>query len=132
MIRIKELRKQKNLSLVELGKKVGMSDSRLSQYETGRREPNIATLIKLANYFHVSIDYLAGRDVKKCPYCQTNGLSKDLLEHDEPIAGMSNACLSGEVDINATTMFLQVDSYDEGGFLVHKEINYCPMCGRKL
>lgn len=64
MNRIKELRKQKGLTLVELGKEVNLANNTLSQYERGVREPNISMLIKLADYFNVSIDYLIGREPK--------------------------------------------------------------------
>lgn len=33
----------------------------VSRYETGEREPNIATLIKIADFFNVSVDYLLER-----------------------------------------------------------------------
>lgn len=64
MNKLKELRKQKGLTLVELGKKVNLANNTLSQYERGIREPNISMLIKLADYFNVSVDYLIGREPK--------------------------------------------------------------------
>ena len=44
---------------------LGISVQALSNYVNEKREPNIATLIRLAEYFGVSVDYLVGRDVKK-------------------------------------------------------------------
>ena len=35
-----------------------MSQNTISRYETGEREPGLQELIKIANYFHVSLDYL--------------------------------------------------------------------------
>lgn len=64
MNRLKELRKQKGLTLVELGKEVNLANNTLSRYERGIREPNISMLIKLADYFNVSVDYLIGREPK--------------------------------------------------------------------
>ena len=58
MNRIKELRQKNNLTLRALGEKVNMSSSRLSQYETGKREPRLETWQKLANFFGVSVPYL--------------------------------------------------------------------------
>lgn len=58
--RIKELRQKNNLTLKELGQKVGMANNTLSQYETGKRQPNIETWQKLADYFNVSVPYLQG------------------------------------------------------------------------
>ena len=58
--RIKELRLKHNLTLRQLGKELDMYDSRISQYETGKRQPNIETWQKLADYFNVSVPYLQG------------------------------------------------------------------------
>lgn len=58
--RIKELRQKNNLTLRALGEKINMSSSRLSQYETGKREPRLETWQKLASFFHVSVPYLQG------------------------------------------------------------------------
>ena len=41
-----------------------LSPNSISRYETGEREPDFATLIKIANYFDVSIDYLLERTDK--------------------------------------------------------------------
>lgn len=62
MNRIKELREKNNLTLRGLGKEINMSSSRISQYETGKREPKLETWNKLAEYFNVSIPYLQGID----------------------------------------------------------------------
>ena len=61
MNRIKELRQKNNLTLRALGEKVNMSSSRLSQYETGRREPKLETWQKLADFFQVPVPYLQGQ-----------------------------------------------------------------------
>lgn len=58
--RLKELRHEKNLTLRELGEKVGMRNSTLSQYETNKREPKLETWQKLADFFHVPTEYLMG------------------------------------------------------------------------
>ena len=58
--RSKELRLKHNLTLRRLGKELDTYDSRISQYETGQRQPNIETWQKLADYFNVSVPYLQG------------------------------------------------------------------------
>lgn len=60
MLKLREIRKQKNLSMKELGAILGLAESTISLYENGKREPDIATLIKIANYFNVSVDELLG------------------------------------------------------------------------
>ena len=58
--RIKELRLKHNLTLRRLGKELDMYDSRISQYETGKRQPKLETWQKLADFFGVSVPYLQG------------------------------------------------------------------------
>jgi len=59
---LKKLRLQKRISQDELGQAVGLTKSTISLYETGKRQPDNSTLLKLADFFDVSIDYLLGRD----------------------------------------------------------------------
>ena len=61
-MRLKKLRKAKGLSQTQLANELGMIKQTYSNYENEKREPNIATLIKLADYFDVSVDYLIGRE----------------------------------------------------------------------
>ena len=60
-VRIKELRKKKGLSQLRLAMELNTTQNTISRYETGEREPGIDELIKIADYFHVSVDYLIGR-----------------------------------------------------------------------
>ena len=59
-MRLKELRKQNHYTLQNVADAVDVSNGTVANYENGKREPNIATLIKLADYFDVSVDYLIG------------------------------------------------------------------------
>lgn len=43
---------------------IGVTNNTLSRYETGKREPSVQFLIKLANLFDVTVDYLIGREPK--------------------------------------------------------------------
>lgn len=65
MNRIKQLRKDKNMTLVELGKQVGLPKGTLSRYENGTREPKEPTWQALADFFNVSVDYLKGYGYSK-------------------------------------------------------------------
>lgn len=56
--RLRYLRLQKNLTQQQLGKIINISTSTIGMYERGEREPSYRTLIDLASYFQVSIDYL--------------------------------------------------------------------------
>ena len=58
--RIKYLREEKGISQEKLADQLGVSHGIISFWETGKREPKLSNLILLAEYFGVSIDYLAG------------------------------------------------------------------------
>lgn len=60
-MRLKQLRKQKNINQVKLAMDLETTQNTISRYETGDREADYATLIKIADYFNVSIDYLLER-----------------------------------------------------------------------
>lgn len=61
MERIKILRRQKSLTMKELGEIVGVSESTISLYENKKRQPDNDTLVKLADALNCSVDYLLGR-----------------------------------------------------------------------
>lgn len=59
--RFRELRKEKGLSQRELANVLHMSNSAVAMYETGKRQPDLEALEKIADYFNVDMDYLLGR-----------------------------------------------------------------------
>lgn len=63
MNRIRELRKKRCMTMKELGAVVGLAESTISQYETGKREPDNETLLRLGEFFNTSVDYLLGREI---------------------------------------------------------------------
>ena len=63
MNRIRELRKEKGLTMKELGRKIGLAESTVSLYERGLHEPDHDTLRSLSAIFSVTVDYLLGNDV---------------------------------------------------------------------
>lgn len=78
MDKLKQLREERNISQSQLGEIIGAARSTICQYEAGKREPDLETLIKLADYFQVSVDYLIGHDnaIMKRP-------SAEIKEKDE-------------------------------------------------
>jgi transcriptional regulator with XRE-family HTH domain len=63
--RLKLLREEKKLKQLDIAKILGVSRTTYTQYETGKSEPDLATVAKLADYFNVSVDYLLGKtDIK--------------------------------------------------------------------
>lgn len=63
--RIGELRRSKGLTLKKMGELLNIRDNTLSQYETGKREPQLGMMIELANFFGVSLEYLMGKTDKR-------------------------------------------------------------------
>ncbi len=60
-MRLKILRKNKGISQLKLAIDLNMNQNSISRYENGEREADYATLIKFADYFDVSIDFLLER-----------------------------------------------------------------------
>lgn len=60
-MRLKEVRKAKGISQLKLALELNTSQNTISRYETGEREPGLVELIKIADYFDISVDYLLER-----------------------------------------------------------------------
>ncbi|MBQ9756081.1 MAG: helix-turn-helix transcriptional regulator [Clostridia bacterium] len=76
--RLRALRKERNLTQLQLAKMLNVSINSYSQYELGNTEPKYENLKKLADFFCVSIDYLLGSNYKT-----TAGQLTDQLTPDE-------------------------------------------------
>ena len=61
---LRYLRKKAGMTQADLARKLHVRQYNISDYEIGRIEPSIETLCKMADVFHVSIDYLVGRKSK--------------------------------------------------------------------
>lgn len=59
---IRKLRLENNLTQKQLADKIGMGQSIVTHYETGRRMPTVSTLVKLSKIFNVSIDELINHE----------------------------------------------------------------------
>ena len=66
-IRLKELREAKHISQAQLAKAVGVGQSTVGMWESGKSVPEYKTLIKVADYFHVTVDYLTGKTAVSTP-----------------------------------------------------------------
>ena len=62
--RLKELRKERKLSQLKLAMDLNMNQNIVSRYENLERQADYETLIKFADYFGVTLDYLLGRSDK--------------------------------------------------------------------
>ncbi len=80
---LKELRKKSGLTQQQLADKIWVTKASISYYEKSERIPSPEVLVKLAEAFHVSTDYLLG--VEKCQrYLDVSDLTEEdinLLQH---------------------------------------------------
>lgn len=66
MIGLREIRKKKKLNQQRVAIDLNITREALSHYENGRRDPSLTMLIRMSEYFDVSIDYLiTGHEFKK-------------------------------------------------------------------
>ena len=61
MKRLRELREKRGISQLKLAMDLSLNQNSISRYETGEREADYKTLVALADYFRVSVDYLLER-----------------------------------------------------------------------
>lgn len=66
--RIRDLRQDHDMTQKQLAQLLGMSQTGYSKYETGENDIPTAILIRLADLYHTSIDYLLGRTNHLHPY----------------------------------------------------------------
>ena len=62
---LKELRKEKGLSPIAVQMQTGIEQALISKYENGERVPPTETLMQLADFYGVSMDYIMGRTDRK-------------------------------------------------------------------
>ena len=83
-IRIKNLRQSRELNQVQLAEKLGVKKQSISNWENDNIMPSVDMLIRIADFFHVSTDYLLGRDVQNpdAPLMlDVTGLTPGQIEH---------------------------------------------------
>lgn len=66
--RLRKIRRRRGISQLKLACDLNMNQNSISRYENGEREADYETLIKFADYFGVSLDYLLGRIEDDDPY----------------------------------------------------------------
>jgi len=101
--RMRELRKEKGISLEKLAEMMGTTKATLSRYENSKRIPNIEFVEELAKIFDVSVDYLLGRTDVRNPfipddYTQKYKVTKrDLLQYEDFIKHAGAFFMNDEV-----------------------------------
>ena len=68
--KLTEIRKQRKLTMKDVAEAIGMKPDTYRNYESGRLEPNLSALTKLADFYGVTTDYLLGRSTDTPPLSQ--------------------------------------------------------------
>ena len=79
MENLKRIRKEKNITQIRLSVAVEISQETISAYENGKALPSAETLIKIADFLDVSIDYLLGRTDNPIVNTTNNNEDSELL-----------------------------------------------------
>lgn len=78
--RIQTLLKQNKISVNKISKEIGLNSTFFSAWKAGRAKPSTEALMKIANYFNVSVDYLLGRTDDPTPGNADKFPAEDMLE----------------------------------------------------
>ncbi|WP_309485614.1 helix-turn-helix domain-containing protein [Bacillus amyloliquefaciens] len=95
--RITSLRKQARLTQEGLAKELNITRSALSQYELGTREPNYDLLIKIADYFDVSIDFLLRGENKETKDKIFNEEARRILEDPDTLIAAADGKITDSI-----------------------------------
>lgn len=77
---LKNLRKSKKITQKQVADIINVSQQTYAKYENGMIEPNVENIFALSKYFNVSTDYLLGRDEKKEPPTEAEGIVQRLTK----------------------------------------------------
>lgn len=108
--RLKSLRKEKGISQVKLARELGLSQTAISEYERGIKEPGREALIACAGYFRCSVDYLLGRTgVKKAAVLREDALPAALRERGVTVLEvLETALVNGELTEETVAQVLEI------------------------
>ncbi len=91
--RIRELRKSRGLTMKQLGEKLGLAESTISQYETGKRQPDNETLLELGEIFDVTVGYILGAEKEQPHVPEDIGPNKQKILNSVPDLTEAEAAL---------------------------------------
>lgn len=97
--RIRELRRAKGLTMKQLGEELGVAESTISHYETGRRQLDNETLLKLGEFFGVSVGYILGVEEPRPPILNARDerdIAKTLETLMEQLDGSGDLMFDGD------------------------------------
>lgn len=99
--RLRELRTEAGKTQQEMAELLRVSGPAYSMYETGKREMNYESLVIVADYFGVSLDYLFGRTELKAPPLDLTPADQQLLQKYRALDGRGRRTVRAAVDFEA-------------------------------
>ncbi|HHU6750903.1 TPA: helix-turn-helix domain-containing protein [Staphylococcus pseudintermedius] len=109
--RIAELRKEKNMTLKQLAEVLNIRDNTLSQYETGKRNPQNGLLQEIANFFGVSIEYIIKATDKRDYPVEDSESAIELLEKMENEKNFNYLSISNNTALNLSLWIINNMNY---------------------
>lgn len=125
---LKNLRKQKGITMKQLGLIIGVSESTISLYESGKRQPDYETLKHFADYFNTSVDYLLGREEKNTNsiiYIKETSLIKKIKKLNQIDLIKAEAYVDGLLESNDYSDEMRIaaeNSHDTGTKVIDNTI----------
>ncbi|MBQ9795612.1 MAG: helix-turn-helix transcriptional regulator [Clostridia bacterium] len=98
MKKLKELRNKIGLTQSEVATKIGIAQTTYSHYETNSSEPDIKTLIKLANFYKLPIDALVERNFHNIDFSKFTDTHYELTEKVSNLSEAECVKLLGYID----------------------------------
>lgn len=113
---LRKIRTKHGLRQLDVAAVLNVSPGAIANYEQGVRTPNLLTLIKLVDFFHISLDYLAGRNKGSLQNgAQVVGLTT------EPVVELSKAarqCLDAMIEADVVTAEAAINREIQHGFSI--------------
>lgn len=100
---LKKLRESASVSQKQLAEAIGVSQQSINKYENHNIEPDIETLIRIADYFDTSVDYLIGhtsvrRKVENVTEYELNAEESGIIEKFRKLSEKQKACIATVAD----------------------------------
>lgn len=92
--RLRKLRLNHALKQSDIAEHLGITRASYTYYEQGQRQPNPEMLIRLAEFFQVTVDYLAGRTEDPSPMPEADSTEVLLLKYYRPVDSRGKSAIS--------------------------------------
>ena len=103
LINLKKLREDASISQKALADAIGVSQQSVNKYENHNIEPDIETLIRIADFFETSVDYLIGhtsvrRKIEEVHIFELNDRESKVMEQYRSLTSKQKACVNVVMD----------------------------------